>query len=140
MAPVPGPARASLLAGFAAAVATGLVGWLIGGQVKPGEGWAAWAGAGTVFVAFLIGLAVIRVWSPRPMQQWATAFLGGHMARFVAAVALAAVLLYSLPPSARAVGGLTFGAGYLTVLLAETWAAARHFRRVLGGVHQDRNG
>lgn len=128
---VPGPTWSSLVAGIAAAALTGLAGWFVAGRFSPNDAWAAWPAAGADLLAALLGLGVMRVWAPRTMARWATAFLGAQAVRFFTAIALAFVLLYSLPASARVVGGLTFAAGYFAVLAAETWTAARHFRLVL---------
>lgn len=129
---IPGPGRPALVAAVSAAVLVGLAGWLIGDRVQPGAGWAAWPAAGMALGVFLAGLVVMRVWAPRPMHAWAVAHLGAQAARFLAAIALVFVLLYSLPPVARGVGGVTFAVAYLAVLSAEIWATAGHFRRVLG--------
>jgi len=74
---------------------------------------------------------VVRVWVARPMDAWMRAYLMGQGVRFFAAIAAAGALLYSLPHSARAVGGVTFAVGYFATLMAESWATAWHFRRAL---------
>ncbi|RMH28099.1 MAG: hypothetical protein D6693_04180 [Planctomycetota bacterium] len=88
--------------------------------------------AGVVAVVFGLGLAVIGVRRARPMDAWMRAYLAGQGARFFAAVAAAGALLYSLPHSARGVGGVTFAVAYFATLMAESWATARHFRRAMG--------
>jgi peptidoglycan biosynthesis protein MviN/MurJ (putative lipid II flippase) len=128
---IPGPVGLAIVGAVAAGVVAGLAGWVVGGRLAMGMGWAAWPAVGGVVVASLIALGVIRVWKARPMLEWMHALLICQGVRFVSAVALAGVLIYFLPSPARGVGGVTFAAGYLAVVFAESWVFARHFRRVL---------
>jgi len=131
LAPVPGPIQASIIPIIVVGGLVGAAGHLVGDRLAPGAGWAAWVAVGAIAVVFAVGLGVIRVWSPRPMDAWMRAYLGGQAVRFFAAIAAAGALLYSLPHSARGVGGVTFAVGYFATLMAESWATAGHFRRAL---------
>lgn len=93
---------------------------------------AAWLGAGAVWAAFIIGLAITRPWRRMAMTRFASMWLVGTGIRFLATLLLGLGLLYSAPRENRALIGLVLAGGYLAVLAAETAAVARALKHVRG--------